>query len=263
MHPIKPVIADNVPVKENILIGDDVNLLRLPVPWWSREDGGRYIGTWHLNVTRDPETGLRNVGIYRMQLLEPQKTAISISPRSHLALHLKKAESKGIPLEMAVAIGVDETLIMAAAAAPPFGVDEYHLAGGLTQKSITLTRCQTVNLEVPASSEIVIEGKIVPKLKIREGPFLDYAGIPRADTNASVFEVSCLMYRDNPIFRGVAIGIPGAEDHMLYSLLASTNSLDFHGSKVRQMFQNALLKRGFFKAFQIMGRLKQVFKKRD
>src|SRR3990172_3070095 len=167
--PVQPVLVDNGPVQENILTGDDVDLLKLPAPWWNREDAGRYIGTWHLNITKDPETMIRNIGIYRMQLLDSRKTAVSISPGSHLALQLSKAEKVGIPLEMAVAIGVDENLIMAGAAAVPFGVDEYHIAGGLKQTPVELIRCRTVDVEAPACSEIVLEGNILPGVRVKEG----------------------------------------------------------------------------------------------
>jgi UbiD family decarboxylase len=158
---------------------------------------------------------------------------------------------------MAVAIGVNEALIMAAAAAPPYGTDEYYLAGGLSQESVILTKCQTVDLEVPASSEIVLEGKILPTLKIPEGPFLDYSGDSRVDSSGRVFEVSCLMHRDNPIFRGSAIGISGGEDHILFSLLSRSNCLDLHGSIVKQKIQNLFLKRGWLRAFQTAGKWKQ------
>ena len=258
--PVQPVFVDNRPVQENILTGNDVDLLKLPAPWWNREDAGRYIGTWHLNITKDPETKIRNIGIYRMQLLDSRKAAVSISPRSHLAIQLSRAEKAGMPLEMAVAIGVDETLIMAGAAAVPFGVDEYHIAGGLRQAPVELIQCQTVGLEVPAHSEIVLEGKILPGVRVPEGPFLDYAGIPKANPQAPVFEVSAIMFRNNPIFRGALIGQPGAEDHLLYALLSSADVLDFHGSRIRQKMQNILLKKGLFHAFQKMGTLKEVIK---
>ena len=247
-------MTEDARVKEVIYTEDGVDLLRLPVPWWNRADAGRYVGTWHLNITKDPETGVRNVGIYRMQLLGGRKTAVSVSPRSHLWLHLAKARSKGTSLEMAVAIGVDENIIMAAAAAPPYGTDEYSLAGGLCLEPIERTQCKTLALEVPASSEIVIEGQILPETRVKEGPFLDYSGIPNADPNALVFEVSALMSRREPIFRGAAIGAPGAEDHLLLSLLASAGCLDFHGSRVRQKIQNMLLRKKQFESFQRVGR---------
>lgn len=260
-NPLEPNIKNDSPVKKNSFTGDNVDLLTLPVPWWSRKDGGRYIGTWHLNITKDPYSGHRNVGIYRMQLLGKRTTAVSFSPNSHLAKHLTKAKNKNIPLEMAVAIGVNERLIMAAAAAPPYGVDEYHMAGGLAGTPIELVKCDTVDLEVPANSEIILEGKILPEVKITEGPFLDYSGIPKGDPEASVFEVSCLSYRESPIFRGAAIGIPGAEDHLLFSLLSNADCLDFHGSRIRQKIQNNLLKKGYFSGFQKMGKIRRLLKK--
>jgi 4-hydroxy-3-polyprenylbenzoate decarboxylase len=256
--PLEPLLVESGPVKEHILKGKEVDLEKLPVPWYGKEDAGRYIGTWHINITRDPETGIRNLGIYRMQLLDSGKTAISVSPKGDLAVHIAKAQKRGKPLEMAVAIGVDELLIIAAAASPPYGTDEYCIAGGLSQEPVSLCRCVTVDLEVPVSAEIVLEGTIDPQSSINEGPFLDYTGVPRGDPHAFIFEVSCLMYRENPIFRGAAIGEPGAEDHLLFSLLASVDCLDFHGSRIRQRIQNALVKNSFFRLFQYTGRFRNV-----
>lgn len=260
---IKPVMVRESPFKENILKGEDVNLTKLPVPWWSRKDGGKYIGTWHLNITSDPETGIRNVGIYRMQLLSPRTTAISFSPRSHLAVHLSNAENKGNPLEMAVAIGVDELLIMAAAAAFPYGRDEFYISGALKQAPVELIKCQTIDLKIPASAEIVLEGKIYPDKRIKEGPFLDYSGTPNLNPAAFVFEVSCMMYRNNPIFRGTSVGIAGAEDHILLSLLSCAGYLDFHGSRIRQKIQNLLLRNDLFRAFQYLGAIGNYIKKKQ
>jgi len=260
LEPVKSVMVKDSTFKENIFIGNSVDLTKLPVPWWNREDVGRYIGTWHLNITKDPETGIRNVGIYRMQFLNSNTTAISISPKSHLAIHLSKSERMGKPLEMGVAIGVDEALIMCAAAAVPFGVDEFNVAGGLRQRPVELIKCNTVDIEVPAHSEIVLEGKILPKVRVKEGPFLDYAGIPKSNPQAPIFEVTGMMYRNNPFFRGAVIGNAGAEDHLLYSFLSKADCLDFHGSRIRQKIQNALLKKSLFTAFQFMGRLRQLLK---
>jgi UbiD family decarboxylase len=261
-HPLAPLIVKHAPVKENIFIGEAVDLLTLPVPWWSPADGGRYVGTWHLNITKDPETGIRNVGIYRMQLLGPKRTAISFSPKSHLANHLSKAEANNESLAMATTIGVNETLIMAGAASPPYGVDEFYIAGGLEKNPVELTKCETVDLEVPASAEIVIEGRVLPKLRIQEGPFLDYSGMPNRDPSACVLEVTSMMFRKRPIFRGAAIGLPGSEDQLLFSLLARSSSLDFHGSQTRQKIQSFFLKKGSYRAFQLVGVFGQLVKKK-
>lgn len=239
---------------------DSLALTDLPVPWWSREDAGRYLGTWHLNITKDPETGSRNLGVYRMQLAGPRTALVSVSPGSHLAAHLRKAEKAGRPLEMAVAIGVDERLVMAAAMAAPYGTDEYSLAGGLALGPVRLRKCGSVDLEVPLGAEIVIEGKILPGERVKEGPFLDYAGVPKGNPGALVFEAMFLSRREGAIFRGAAIGQAGAEDHLLYALLASSGCLDFHGSRVRQAAQNILLKFGCYRAFQHLGNLRHEMK---
>lgn len=259
IDPVAPVVNGGRPEKEDVLTGEEIDLGRVPIPWWSREDVGRYVGTWHINVTRDPVTRIRNVGIYRMQLLGRRTMTVSISPKSHLAIHLAKAERMGEPLEMAVAIGVGETLIMAASACALEGVDEYHLAGALNQKALVLTKGNLVDLEVPVSAEIIIEGRILPE-KVKDGPFLDYSGVPGSDPGARKFEVSCLRLREDPIFRGAAIGIAGGEDHLLFSLLSSADCLDFHGSWIRQRIQNQLLRKSRFRAFQITGSIGNLYR---
>lgn len=253
-NPIEPVLREGLPILEN-RITQGIDLTILPVPRWSEMDAGRYIGTWHLNISRDPENGIRNIGVYRMQIVAPNQTTVSVSPRSHLAFQIMKAEQKKEPLPMAVAIGVDERLIISAAAAPPYGIDEYALAGGLTERPVELVRCMTQPLEVPADSEIIIEGFIRPGVRVQDGPFLDYAGIPSTNTRAYLFEATALLFRNSCIFRGTAVGRPGAEDHQMYSVLAHLGLVDFHGSRIRQSIQSFLLRRRAYRAFQLSGRV--------
>jgi 4-hydroxy-3-polyprenylbenzoate decarboxylase len=254
-EPVKPILATGGPVLENIVDGDEIDLLQLPVPQWSREEAGRYIGTWHVNVTRDPETRVRNLGIYRMQILSRNRTTVSTSPRSHLSLHLAQAEKEGRPLEMAVVIGASEPVIMAAASACPYGLDEYELAGSLSGEAVPLIKCGTVDLEVPANAEIVIEGLIQPGERAKDGPYFDYAGTPNTNPGAYVFQATRLMFRNRPIFRGSAIGRPGAEDQQLFAVLAELGLLDFHGSRARHAVQKCLIRKRLFRAFQLAGRI--------
>ena len=253
--PVKPLLAETGPVLENIVSEGDIDLLRLPAPHWSHHDGGRYLGTWHINVSKDPETGSRNVGVYRMQLLGPRQATVSASPKSHLSRHMANSEKQGQPLPMAVAIGVSEAVIMAAAVAYPYAMDEYELAGGLQQEAVNLVQCQTVNLEVPANSEIVVEGLLRPGIRVQDGPYFDYTGQVNTNPNAFLFEATRLMFRSNPIFRGTSIGVPGAEDHQLFAFLAELKLVDFHGSSTKQAIQNRLLKHRLFQPFQLAGRL--------
>jgi len=257
--PIKPKLVESGAVLENIVGDGELDLLKLPVPHWSAHDAGRYLGTWHINVSKDPETHSRNVGVYRMQLLGPKQATVSASPRSHLACHLKKAEKKGQPLPMAVAIGVSEAVLMAAAAAYPNGMDEFELAGGLQQEAVQLIRCKTVDLEVPANSEIVVEGFIYPGVRVQDGPYFDYTGNTNTNPRAFLFEATRLMFRSDPIFRGTSIGVAGAEDHELFAFLAQLNRVDFHGSRLKQAVQNALLRQRSFRAFQLSGKTGALF----
>lgn len=240
--PVRPTTVATGPVLENIIQEREIDLSALPIPQWNAVDAGRYLGTWHINVTKDPETGTRNVGVYRMQLLGSKRATVSTNPGSHLAQHVAKAERNGQVLPMAVAIGVSEAVVMAAAAACPYGMDEYELAGGLQQKAVELVRCQTVNLEVPANSEIVIEGLIQPHLRVQDGPFFDYTGTVNTNLNAFVFEATRLLFRNNFILRGASIGVPGAEDHQLFAILSELKLLDFHGSNIKKHVQDMLLK---------------------
>jgi len=260
-NPIEPVFAHEPRAIDNCLT-QAIDLTVLPVPWWSEIDAGRYIGTWHLNISRDPELGFRNIGVYRMQIIAPNQTTVSVSQRSHLAIQISKAEKKDEALPMAVAIGVDERLIISAAAAPEYGIDEYALAGGLAGKPIELISCMTQPLEIPADAEIVIEGYIKPGVRVQDGPFLDYAGIPSTNPRAYLFEVTALLFRNDSIFRGTAAGRPGAEDHLLYSVLSCAGLTDFHGSRIRHSVQNFLLRRRAFKTFQLTGRFGQLTQNR-
>jgi 4-hydroxy-3-polyprenylbenzoate decarboxylase len=253
--PKQPDVAESGPVLENVVEAKDIDFLRFPVPQWSKFDAGRYIGTWHANITCDPETGSRNIGVYRMQVLTPTQTTVSTSANSHLARQFAKAEKQGRPLEMAVVIGAAETLVMAAAAAYPFGCDEYDLAGGLDGEGLKLVRCRTVKLDVPADSEIVVEGFLKPGIRVQDGPYLDYAGKPTTNPAAFVFEATRLMHRSNPIFRGAAVGQHAAEDQQLFALLSELNLFDFHNSRPRHKIESTLVKGRLFRAFQLCGRI--------
>jgi UbiD family decarboxylase len=252
--PIKPIAVSSGPVMENVVEGADVNLFEFPIPQWSKYDAGRYIGTWHANLTRDPETGRRNLGVYRMQVFDRNQTTVSTYPKSHLARHFAKAEKNGRPLEMAVVIGAPEPVVMAAASAYPSGCDEYDLAGGLSGSGVPLVRCKTVDLEIPAESEIVLEGLIQPGVRVHDGPYFDYAGKPTENPCAYRFDVTCVTFRNSPIFRGAAIGHVGAEDQQLFSLLAELDLFDFHNSRPRHHIQSHLIRGRLFRLFQLSGR---------
>ena len=237
------------------LEGDDVDVNSLPVPLWHRRETSRYIGTWHVNITKDPESKTRNAGVYRMMILDKKRITVSAGPSSHLGLHLKRADLLGKPLPMAVAIGVAEPVVIAAAAAFGKGSDELHQAGGLMQTPLNLMQCRTIDCEVPADSEIVLEGEIEPRTRVADGPFFDYAGVLNVNPCARVFRVKRMRVARQPVFRGAAIGLPGAEDHVLYSLLARLGLADFHGGPAKRTVQSFLFRMQWYGLLQITGRL--------
>lgn len=259
--PVVPRTIEIPGVPEDLVEARDPDLTRLPIPRWSELDGGRYLGTWHINVSNDPETGARNAGVYRMQLLDGRHATVNALPGSHLAMHVDKAERHNRLLPLAVAIGVPEAVVVAAAAGCPAGKDEFELAGMLMQRPVELIRCPGVDLEVPAASEIVATGFIHPRVRVQDGPFLDYMGVPNTNPEAFLFEATRLCIRSEPIFRGASVGAPGDEDHQLFSLLAELGLLDFHGSRLRRQVQNTLFRRGMFRALQRVSKAGRVLRR--
>ncbi len=253
--PYEPVLTSSLSSKYIWTDGRDVNLYDLPAPWWHPGDGGRYIGTWHLNISKDLQTGERNVGVYRMQIKGRNYATVSISPKSHLAEHIKRAEYKDLDLPLAVAIGVDETVMIAAAAASPKGTDEYIVAGAIQQEPLKIVKCKTVDLEVPLNAEIVLEGVVRCGIRMQDGPYFDYSGKLNVNKHAYCFEVRAIRRKEGAIFRGMSVGEPGAEDHLLFSILSHLELVDFHGSVYRQKIQNLLLKAGLYRTFQLFGRI--------
>ena len=214
---IAPRMAGTGPVLENVVPESMLDLFQFPVPKWNQRDGGRYVGTWHLNVSKDPETGQRTVGMYRMKALSPKLATINAARRSDLARQVAKAEKKGAQLPMAVVLGAPEATVIAARAVCPPGMDAFDLAGALQQKAVELIPCG--HLEVPSHAEIVIEGFVHPETRVEDGPYYGYHGKPRSNPKAYLFEATRVMHRDEPIFRGSALGKPGAEDYQVQEFL--------------------------------------------
>ena len=206
---IPPVIVQQGACQENVLLGDDIDLGIFPSPRWFHMDGGRFIGTLGCVVTRDPETSIRNVAVYRGQVLG--RNRIGVNCEQHGGLHLRKYRDLGKPMPVAFSIGTPPAVLLGAAAKVPFGVDEYFVAGGLAGEPIPLVKCKTIDLEVPADSEIVLEGYIAPDSAEwdLEGPFGEFHGhfndlIPRKRPTAVL---TAITYRDGAILQGCSPGV--------------------------------------------------------
>jgi 4-hydroxy-3-polyprenylbenzoate decarboxylase len=244
------VASKDAPVKE-VVLRDNLNVLQFPVLQCWPLDGGRFI-TLPCVITRDALSGKRNTGMYRMQVYDGQTTgmhwqrqkvaaehlrehvrlrAASLAPGNPLAARVKAmAETSGATvaapgssqvivtnarasrLEVAVAIGTDPALTFAAIVPAPPEVEEFLIAGFLRQKPVELVKCETVDLEVPARAEIVLEGYVQLDELRMEGPFGDHTGFYTAEEEYPVFHITCITHRKNPIYASTIVGKPPMED---------------------------------------------------
>lgn len=205
------------PVQEVVLEGEAVDLSRLPVLKCWPQDAGPFL-TLPLVITKDPETGELNLGMYRMQVLDSRSTAMHWQLHKVGRRHLEKARKLGKRLEVAVALGGDPVLTYAATAPlPPLpGVSEFHLAGFLRGAPIELVRGVTVDLPVPAEAEFVLEGYIDPEEPlVVEGPFGDHTGFYTPPDLYPRFHVTALTHRRGAIYPATIVGVPPMEDAYL------------------------------------------------
>lgn len=190
------------------------DLTTLPVLKCWPQDGGRFI-TFPLVYTQDPETGLRNIGMYRMQVYDATTTGMHWQVHHGGAGHHRKAEKMGKRLEVAVALGGDPALTYAATAPLPEGIDELLFAGFLRKKPVELVKCKTVDLMVHADADFVLEGYVEAGERRLEGPFGDHTGYYSLADQYPVFHVTCITHRKNPIYPTTIVGKPPMEDGYL------------------------------------------------
>jgi len=222
---IPPKIVKDGPVKQNVITGKDVDLYEFPVPYWNRLDGGRYIMTYGGSVTRDPETGIMNVGVYRGMIADKTHIPILMWRAQHIGHHFTAWQQGGkSEMPIAVVIGWEPSLDFTAGAPVAKGTCEYDVAGAIRGEPIELVKCETVDLHVPASAEIVIEGFIDldPKTYLMEGPFAEVTGYVAGDKSPKpTIRVTAITHRNDPILRGTIEGaLPGS-----YSENATTSSI--------------------------------------
>ncbi len=236
---IPPKIVKTGPVKENVITGDDIDLSEFPVPQWNRVDGGRYILTYGGVVTKDPDTGVMNVGVYRGMVAGKNQIPILMWRAQHIGHHATawlEAGHKEMPI--AVAIGWEPSLGFVGGAPVPKGTCEYDVIGAIRGAPVDLVKCETVDLHVPASAEIVIEGYLGldPASYTMEGPFAEFSGYVAGERSEKpTIRVTCITHRKDPILRGTIEGsLPGSysENGMCSSIMraaAAWNVLDRAG----------------------------------
>ncbi len=207
-EPFTPVNVATGPVKENIIKGSDIDLFQLPVPKWHPLDGGRYINTWCGVVTRDPEDGSHNVGLYRGMILGRDKIGVLFIPAKGWGVHYDKYRAMGKPMPVAVVYGWDPAMVFTAAI-PLTSVSEYEAMGAIRQEPVPLCKCETSDLLVPSSAEIVIEGSMStdPSSYEMEGPYGEVFGYYGERRERPLIKVDCITYRNDPVYTGALTGI--------------------------------------------------------
>lgn len=217
---VPPKLVDTGPCKENKMMADEVDLFKFPAPKFFPMDGGRFFGTAHFVVTKDPESDWVNVGTYRLQLLNKNTLGTQFIKGKHSDIMLKKYQAMGKPMPVAVVVGCDPLMFLMGAARLSAFQSEYDLAGAIRGEPIEVVKCETNDLIVPATSEIVVEGEVDADKFLEEGPFGEYTGYYSGvgSDPRNYIKVNCITHRNNPIFMATTVGRAVTDTHMTMAL---------------------------------------------
>lgn len=211
---VKPVRVATGPVKEVIIKGDDVDLLKqLPIPTHCEMDAGPYISS-AVQIARHPDEGFQNLSIVRMRILDKNHTTV-LALSKHLAHLIAVAEEKGRGLGIAAVIGTEPAVAFASQARPPLGVDETEIAGAFRGAPVEVVKCETIDVDVPANAEIIVEGITIPGERDVDGPFGERHGTYALDMKTPVMKITAITMRKNPIYQVMLTGRPMTENHYL------------------------------------------------
>ncbi len=220
LHPIEPKLVEAGPVQDEVYTGDKLlehgGLERLPVPICTPGfDNAPYFtaANW---VTKDPDNGIRNIGNYRAMIKSRTRTGVNqAGPHQHLSVHWQKCKDRGIPLQAAAVLGGTPNIGYAATVKIAYGTDEYAVAGGIAGEPVELVKCKTVDIEVPATAEIVIEGEIPTDYLEREAPFGEFTGYMGTSMMTPFLNVTAITHRKNPIYNAFISQFPPSESSKL------------------------------------------------
>lgn len=211
------------PILENVLQGDDIDLLAFPVPRWHEEDGGRYIGTGCAVFTSDPETGELNAGAYRMQVQEDGRSAtINIESGKHGAAHIREWFRREGRAPVTASLGSDPLLLVVAGTEVPRGISELDYAGAVLGRPVDVVIGEATGLPVPATAEIAVEGWLYPDRTALEGPFGEWTGYYSGGTEEVLnMVVERVYHRDDPVLLGAPPGKPPHDYSYMRSVMKS------------------------------------------
>jgi UbiD family decarboxylase len=219
---VEPRLVDDGPVMEEVHVGEDVlehdGILEFPHPISTPGFDPAPYFTSPFWVTRDPESGIRNVGTYRVMVKAAGKAGMMAHQSQHIGLHLQTARRRGRMLEAAIILGCTPAVGLCSVAKIPYGVDEYAVAGSIAGEPIELVKCRTVDLEVPAGAEIVVEGYVDPTYREQEAPFGEYTGYMGTRVANPVFRVTGIMHRKKPVYQAFLSQFPPSESSLIRKL---------------------------------------------
>ena len=211
----QPKTVRRAPCQEVVLEGDDADLSILPVLKCWPMDAGPFI-TLPLVISTDPESGRRNVGTYRMQVYDSRTTGMHWQTHKVGAGHYRTAEEKRLErIDVAVALGGDPATVWTGALPLPPDVDEIAVAGFIRNESVEMVRCKTIDVDVPAQAEYILEGYVVPGELRTEGPFGDHTGYYSPADEYPVFHLTAITHRSDPIYPTTMVGRPPTEDFFM------------------------------------------------
>ncbi len=228
LHPVKPVMVDRSPVYEEVHEGKDLlahgGLGEFPIPISTPGYDIAPFATQVYWVTKDPETGIRNVGTYRAQIKSPTRTGIMLHhERQGLAIHWNQCRKKGIPLQAAMVIGGSPNIGYVSVANLPHGKDEFDVAGGIAGEPVELIRCRTIDVEVPANAEVVFEGEFDTTEVEPEGPFGEAIGYIGHRQISPYFTIKCIAHRKDAIWQAFVSQFPPSESSKLRQIGREAN----------------------------------------
>ena len=202
---IPPVEVKDGPIFENEDRGDDIDLLKFPVPQWTARDGGRYIGSGDTVIAKDPDEGWVNVSTHRIQVIDKSRCVMFIESGQQLNTIRGKYWKKGQNCPMAVTIGTHPLIVSVGGTKLPWGMCEYDYAGWWMKAPVEVVKGPTTGLPIPAHSEIVLEGEMMPRdvASAKEGPFAEFTGHYSPGGNEAIFQVQRVLYRNDPIILGL------------------------------------------------------------
>lgn len=216
-HLVSPVDVADAICQEIVLQGSQVDLSLLPIPVWTPgKDAGPYLTT--NTFTRNHDTGVQNAGVYRTQVRDSASVICNLSPGRQGSVNAQSWIMKGKPAPIAWVVGAPPAVQLASVANLPAGSDEMALAGGLMREPVAMVKCKTIDLRVPADSEIVIEGEIWPGETQDEGPFGEFAGYMGGVAPRPVARITAITCRANPIYYGYSSQMPPSESTVMQSL---------------------------------------------